>query len=149
MIKAIERLNHCHNPADLTVTLPFSLRQKSRFKCTADSGEEIGFFLDRGKVLRDGDMILSEDDRYIKIVAADEEVVTATSDNHLTLNQACYHLGNRHVPLQIAESWCRFQPDHVLQEMVESLGLSTSIEMAPFEPESGAYGEHSHHHHHD
>jgi urease accessory protein len=87
----------------------------------------------------------------IQIRAAEESVSTATAPDQLTLQRACYHLGNRHVPLQISDSWIRYLKDHVLDDMVVLLGLTITHEQAPFEPEVGAY-HHSHQHsdhHHD
>ncbi|WP_455202405.1 urease accessory protein UreE [Kaarinaea lacus] len=130
--------------AQASLSLPFELRQKSRFKANLDSGEEVGLILPRGRVLRGGDCLKAENGLIIELKAAQESVSTATAPDPLTLQRACYHLGNRHVPLQITEGWIRYLADHVLDDMVVSLGLTISHEQAPFEPEVGAY-----HHHHD
>lgn len=133
-----------------TLTLPFELRQKARLHATLDNGEEVGLFLPRGHILRDGQILKAETGEYIKILAANENVHTATSDDPVLLARACYHLGNRHLPLQITQQWIRFGHDHVLAEMVSNLGLHVEQEQAPFEPESGAYSNtHSHGHSHE
>ena len=132
-----------------TLTLPFELRQKARLRATLDNGEEVGLFLPRGNILRDGDVLHAKTGEYVKIIAANEQVHTASSDDATLLARACYHLGNRHVPLQITPGWVRFGHDHVLAEMVENLGLNITAEQAPFEPESGAYAQgHNHGHSH-
>jgi urease accessory protein len=130
-------------PADADLTLPFQLRTKSRLRTVLPSGEEVGLILERGSVLRDGDLLLADDGRVIRIVAASEAVSTVTAANPLALMRASYHLGNRHVALQIGPGWLRYQHDHVLDEMVRGLGLDVRVEEAPFEPEAGAYGGHS------
>ena len=130
--------------AQASLSLPFELRQKSRLRANLDTGEEVGLMLPRGRVLRGGDCLKAENGLIIELKAAEELVSTATAPDALTLQRACYHLGNRHVPLQITENWIRYLKDHVLDDMVVSLGLTISHEQAPFEPETGAY-----HHHHD
>ncbi len=131
-----------------TLTLPFDSRQKSRLRATLDDGTEIGLFLPRGTVLRHGDCLRATDGRVISVQAATETVSTVSATDLLQLTRAAYHLGNRHVPLQIGSGWLRYRHDHVLDEMVEHLGLQVTVESATFEPEAGAYGG-GHHHHHD
>lgn len=140
-----------------TLTLPFELRQKSRLKAQLDDGNEVGLILSRGELLRGGDYLRAENNLLIKVLAADESVSTVKHKDPLMLSRACYHLGNRHVPLQISESWVRYVHDHVLDDMVKGLGLEVTCEQAPFEPEGGAYGGghghshndgHEHHHAH-
>ncbi len=131
--------------------LPFDERKRGRLKATADSGREIGLFLQRGEVLRDGALLQAESGEVVRIKASQESVTTARCDDPLLFARACYHLGNRHVPLQIGNNWLRYQHDHVLDEMVSLLGLAVCHEQAPFEPENGAYHGHghSHGHHHE
>ena len=123
-----------------TLTLPFELRKKSRLKEKLDDGTEVGLILSRGELLRGGDYLRAENNLIIKIVAATESVSTIRHDDHLMLMQASYHLGNRHVPLQINKDWVRYEHDHVLDDMVKGLGLNVDVESAAFEPEAGAYG---------
>jgi len=147
MLKFTKRLE-TFEAADLTLTLPFDQRIKGRLKVILDSGEEAGVFLDRGPILRGGDCIATDDGVVAEIKAATETVSTVHSDNSLLLSRVCYHLGNRHTPLQIGEGFARYQHDHVLDEMVRGLGLEPVCEQAPFEPEPGAYGEHHSDHAH-
>jgi urease accessory protein len=122
-----------------TLTLPFELRQKSRLLTRLDDGEEIGLLLPRGTVLRHGDLLCIEDGRVARVIAAPEDVSTAATTEPPRLARACYHLGNRHVPVQIDDAWLRYRYDYVLDAMVEALGLEVIRERAPFEPETGAY----------
>ena len=134
---------------DLTLTLPYELRQKSRLRANLDNGEEIGLLLPRGTVLRGGDCLKSETGEVILVQAAEEVVSTVYEKDPTRFARACYHLGNRHVPLQIGQGWLRYLHDHVLDDMLKGLGLTVSCERAPFEPEAGAYGGGHQHHHHD
>jgi urease accessory protein len=133
---------------DDQLILPFDRRQKSRLRIRLESGEEAGLFLKRGTILRGGDRLLASDGRIVRVVAADEPVMRVTADTPIRLMCAAYHLGNRHVPLQIGEGWLRLEQDHVLKEMLLGLGVQVANETAPFEPEAGAYGG-GHRHHHD
>jgi len=137
-LKLDRSIDHPRSP-DRQLTLPFGERSKSRLRAVLDNGEEAGLFLERGSVLRHGDLLLADDGRVVQVRAAAESVSTAHSDDALVLARACYHLGNRHVALQIGTGWLRYQHDHVLDDMVRGLGLSVSAELAPFEPEAGAY----------
>ena len=142
MILSINELLNESAKSDATLTLSFEQRQKSRLRVTLDSGEEVGLNLPRGTVLRSGDQLRAEDGCVIEVCAAAEPVTTAfTEDAHL-LARAAYHLGNRHVALQIG--WVRYLADHVLDAMVGGLGLGIVHEERPFEPEIGAYLGSSH-----
>ena len=137
---------------DTTLTLVKDQREKSRLKVELDNGQEAGLFFTKGTTFQDGDLIISDDGKLlVEIKASPETVSTVYCDNPLQLARACYHLGNRHVPLQIGEGFARYQHDHVLDDMLRGLGLEVISEQAPFEPESGAYsgGGHSHSHSHD
>ena len=126
--------------ADARLELPFELRKKSRLRAELENGETIGLFLPRGTVLRHGTMLRSTEGRIIVVCAAPEDVSTVhSSDTHL-LTRVAYHLGNRHVPLQVERDFLRYQHDHVLDDMVRGLGADVHFEQAPFEPEAGAYG---------
>lgn len=132
-----------------SVTLSFDQRVKSRLKVELDNGEAAGLLLPRGCILKHGDRIVAESGEVVAVRAADETVSTVYVTDPVLMARACYHLGNRHVALQIDAGFVRYQHDHVLDEMVEGLGLSVICEQAPFEPEAGAYhgGGHSHSHH--
>jgi len=122
--------------------LPFESRQKSRLKTKLVSGEEVGLILPRGEILRGGDLVTASDGRVIEIVAEPEKVLHIETKD---LARVAYHLGNRHVPVQVGEGFLRITEDHVLEEMVQKLGARVSHLEAPFEPEAGAYaGGHQH-----
>jgi len=134
------------SPASASVTLPLDLRLKTRQRVTLNTGEDAGIFLEKGAILRGGEKLQSEDGLIVEIIAADEQVSSIYVDDSLALAKAAYHLGNRHIPLQIDAGFLRYQHDHVLDEMVKGFGLDVTVEMAPFEPEGGAYqtGNHAH-----
>jgi urease accessory protein len=125
--------------------LPFDLRQKSRQRATLASGEEVAIELPRGQVLRGGDWVVASDGRVIEVVAAVESILHVECDSAQALARAAYHLGNRHVPVQVGEGWLRIAADHVLARMLEGLGARLTPMQAAFEPEAGAYGAHHHH----
>lgn len=131
-----------------SLTLPLEQRVRARLRVTLDDGREAGLFLDRGPIMRGGDLLQAEDGTVIEIVAAQEAVsVVKTDDPHL-LARVCYHLGNRHTPLQILPGELRYSHDHVLDDMVQGLGVTPGFAKLPFEPEPGAYGEHGSDHAH-
>ena len=127
-----------------SLTLSFDQRVKSRQRVTLDNGQEAGLMLPRGAVLQQGQGIQAESGEIVRIVAADESVSSVYVDEPLMIARSCYHLGNRHIPLQITAGFIRYQHDHVLDDMLRGLGLQVICEKAPFEPEAGAYGGHSH-----
>jgi urease accessory protein len=141
--------------ADTSVTLPLHLRIKSRLRVTLDDGRDAGLFLERGTTLKNGEL-LAGDGITVRVRAADETLSIVRSDDPLLLARACYHLGNRHMSIQIMPGELRYPHDHVLDDMLRGLGLEVTIAQAPFEPEPGAYGgsanghgHHHHDHHHD
>lgn len=145
MLMVSQRLLEKRTP-DVQLVLPFDERRKSRLRTTLPGGEEVGLMLERGSMLRGGDQLIGDDGRVIEIVAADEKVSTVRASDPEQLARISYHLGNRHVSLQIGAGWVRYQHDHVLDDMVRGLGSSVDLEYAPFEPEAGAYGAHTHAH---
>jgi len=145
-------------PATDSVALAYDERKRSRLKVTLASGVEAGIFLERGDHLQGGDRLAAEDgSTVVEILAAPEKLIEAIADSPLLFARAAYHLGNRHVPVQILQTenggQLRFQIDHVLADMVRGLGCSVSETEAPFQPEAGAYGAnsgaHGGHHHGD
>jgi urease accessory protein len=134
-----------------TLTLPFDQRRRARLRARLDDGTEVALLLPRGLALRDGDRLRSEDGAaVVRIVAATEELsCVRAADPHLLL-RAAYHLGNRHVALQVEPERLLYQHDHVLDGLARELGLEVSVLKAPFEPETGGYGrdEHGHAHGH-
>ena len=143
---AIERFAEPGSTADERLPLSFELRSKSRLRTRLASGEEVSLLLERGRVLRGGDRLLANDGRIIEVVAADEALLEGRSADPVLLARAAYHLGNRHVAVQLGvdAGWLRFATDHVLRAMVVGLGLPVTEIVAPFEPEGGAYSGHTH-----
>ncbi len=149
----LREIVHSGAPASATlatVTLTLGDRRKSRLRLTLDDGREAALMLTRGSALRDGDVLRADDGTLVLVRAAAESLSIATTpDAHLLLRGA-YHLGNRHVPLQLGDGWLAYEHDHVLDDMVRGLGLNVEPRNAPFEPEGGAHGHsHEHGHHHD
>ncbi|MEO6078650.1 MAG: urease accessory protein UreE [Steroidobacteraceae bacterium] len=131
------------------LVLPFELRQRSRLLAVMDSGEEVGLLMPRGTVLRGGDRLQSSDGRLVEVVAAPEEVSIIRSSDGRLLARAAYHLGNRHIAVQITAESIRYLKDHVLDDMLRGLGLKVTNDILPFEPEAGAYSSaHEHEHSH-
>lgn len=125
--------------------LPFELRQKSRLRARLDSGEEVALVLPRGEILRGGDLLAASDGRVIEVIAAPEKLLHVTCATPRALARCAYHLGNRHVPVEVGEAYLRLAADHVLEEMLRKLGAALEQVEAPFEPEPGAYaGGHRH-----
>ena len=133
-----------------TVELDWDVRQKSRFEATDSSGRQIGVFLPRGTVARGGDVLVAEDGSLIKVVAAPQSVLRITHcSNHgspYDLIRAAYHLGNRHVPIELKPDHLKIEPDHVLADMLRAMHLIVNTVEESFEPENGAYatGGHAH-----
>lgn len=125
---------------DDRLVLPFERRQKSRLRTRLESGAEVGLFLERGTILREGDFLQSEDGLLIRVVAAAEQVYLVRCSSTLQLMRAAYHLGNRHVPLEIGAGWLKLKRDAVLRDMLLGLGATVSDAELPFDPEAGAYG---------
>jgi len=132
-------------PADCgVVVLDYARREKTRQRATLETGEEIAIKVPRGTVLHGGDLLCSPSGRFVRVVARDESVSTVRAKSAEVLARAAYHLGNRHVWLQVGPGWIRYLADHVLDDMVRGLGLNPVAEITPFEPEAGAYSVHSH-----
>ena len=149
MILLTQRLGEAGH-ISATATLSLDTRIKSRVRITLDDGREAGLMLERGQLIRGGELLADAQGlEVVRVLAAAEQVSTVRCDDPLLLARAAYHLGNRHVPLQIARAFVRYQHDHVLDDMVRGFGLQVSVEQAPFEPEAGAYqsAPHSHTHH--
>ena len=143
------RLSPNEGSAQDRVVLDHLQREKGRLKAVTEAGAELRIFLDRGKTLEVGELLQSRCGRVIEVLAAIEPVLHANARDWQSFSRACYHLGNRHVKIQVGDRWLRITPDHVLARMLQQLGLEVSEERATFIPESGAYagGKHGHHHH--
>jgi urease accessory protein len=134
-----------------SVELDWDVRQKSRFECTDSLGRRLGVFLPRGAVTRGGDVLVAEDGSLIKVFAAPQPVLVITHcTEHGTpfdLARAAYHLGNRHVPIELRPDHLKIEPDHVLADMLRGMHLVVREANEAFEPESGAYAAaHGHDH---
>ena len=142
-----------------TVSLDWDVRQKSRFDATDSQGRALGVFLPRGAVVRGGDVLVAEDGSLIAVQAAPQPVLQVTPckehGSGFDLVRAAYHLGNRHVPLELKPDHLKLEPDHVLADLLRQMHLTVTEAQAPFEPESGAYapgataGGHDHGHSHE
>lgn len=133
-----------------TVELDWDLRQKSRFETTDSQGRAIGVFLPRGTLLRGGDVLVAQDGSLIRVVAAPQAVLRISCcTQHGTafdLTRAAYHLGNRHVPIELQPDHLKIEPDHVLAEMLRAMHLIVTAVTEAFEPEGGAYASAGHAH---
>ena len=148
-----------------TVELDWDVRQKSRFDATDSTGRQLGVFLPRGTVVRGDDVLVAEDGSLIRVIAASQSVLRITHcTDHGTphdLIRAAYHLGNRHVPIELKPDHLKIEPDHVLADMLRAMHLIVNAVEESFEPENGAYAtgghahgahdshDNAHDHHHD
>jgi len=136
-----------------TVVLDWDTRQKSRFDSDDSQGRQLGVFLPRGTAVRGGDVLVAEDGSLIKVVAQPQPVMRITPcAEHgapFDLVRAAYHLGNRHVQIELRPEHLQIEPDHVLAEMLVKMHLDVVELLAPFEPEGGAYSAHAGHTGHD
>ncbi len=131
-----------------SVELDWEVRQKSRFDATDSGGRHLGVFLPRGSVVRGGDVLVAEDGSVITVVAAPQSVLKITyCSAHgapYDLIRAAYHLGNRHVPIELKPDHLKIEPDHVLADMLRAMHLNVNAVDEPFEPENGAYATGGH-----
>jgi urease accessory protein len=144
------QLNH-HSPLVTTdrLSLTAEERSKSRHPYITDGGQEVYLQLRRGTNLRQGDRLQAADESLIvEILAKPEQVMVVSAQHPLDLLQAAYHLGNRHVPLEITDDYLYLLPDSVLQDMLLQRGLKVEEADRPFQPQAGAYQATPHHHHH-
>jgi urease accessory protein len=133
-----------------SLTLAFELRRRARLRARLDSGAEVGLLLERGSSLKHGDRLASRDGQLIVEIRARAELLsTVEVADRLLLTRAAYHLGNRHVPLQIEPGRLSYQHDHVLDGLLHELGLHVQVVERPFEPEPGGYSGHGHGHEHE
>ena len=135
-----------------TVELDWDTRQKSRFEARDSEGRSIGVFLPRGTVVRGGDVLVADDGSLGRVLAAPQAVLKITHcAQHGTpfdLIRAAYHLGNRHVPIELKPEHLKIEPDHVLADMLRAMHLIVHAVQEAFEPESGAYASGAHTHVH-
>ena len=136
-----------------TVELDWDVRQKSRFECTDSQGRQRGVFLPRGSIVRGGDVLVAEDGSVVRVLARPQPVMVVRpgeKGSAFDLLRAAYHLGNRHVAIELQPDHLKIEPDHVLAQMLRAMRLVVTDTFGPFEPEGGAYGGHGAHedHHH-
>jgi urease accessory protein len=128
-----------------TITLDWDTRQKSRFDATDSAGRALGVFLPRGNVVRGGDVLVAEDGSLIRVEAAPQTVLRITActqhGSAFDLMRAAYHLGNRHVPIELKPDHLKIEPDHVLADMLRAMHMTVTEVSEAFEPEGGAYGD--------
>jgi urease accessory protein len=129
-----------------TLTLDWDTRQKSRFDATDSQGRALGVFLPRGAVVRGGDVLVAEDGSLVRVQAAPQDVLRITActehGSPFDLTRAAYHLGNRHVTIELQPDHLKIEPDHVLADMLRAMHMTVVAVSEPFEPENGAYGDH-------
>ena len=129
-----------------TVSLDWDVRQKSRFQTEDSTGRVLSVFLQRGQVVRGGDVLVADDGSLIKVEAAPQTLMRISActahDSPFDLTRAAYHLGNRHVPIELQPDHLKIEPDNVLAEMLRAMHLIVSTVEEAFEPEGGAYGSH-------
>lgn len=141
-----QKLSQAPTRIDLPLPLTAEERQKARQRIELETGEVIHFQLPRGSHIHTGEYFQNAEGTVtVQAIAKPEAVITVRSSDPLKLLKAAYHLGNRHVPLEVTLEYLRFSPDHVLEAMVEGFGVELETETAPFFPETGAYGGHHHH----
>ena len=137
-----------------TVELDWDVRQKSRFDATDSLGRTLGVFLPRGTLVRGGDVLVAEDGSLIRVIAAPQPVLVITANaehgSAFDLTRTAYHLGNRHVPIELTPDHLKIEPDHVLADLLRAMHLTVREATEAFEPEGGAYsaGGHGHDHAH-
>ena len=145
-----------------TVSLDWDVRQKSRFEVVDSAGRQLGIFLARGSVVRGGDVLVAEDGSLLRVIAAPQPVLHISHcpqhGSAFDLIRAAYHLGNRHVPIELKPDHLKIEPDHVLADLLRAMHLIVREETSTFEPENGAYlahadshahNDHDHDHDHD
>jgi urease accessory protein len=134
----------------VTVELDWDVRQKSRFDCTDSAGRQLGVFLPRGNTVRGGDVLVAEDGSLVRVLAAPQTVLRITHcaahGSPYDLIRAAYHLGNRHVQIELKPDHLKIEPDHVLADMLQAMHLIVNTVNEPFEPEAGAYAQGGHVH---
>ena len=130
------------------IELDWDVRQKSRFDATDSAGRALGIFLPRGTLVRGGDVLIAEDGSLIKVIAAPQPVLVitacATHGSPFDLTRAAYHLGNRHVPIELKPYHLKIEPDHVLADLLRAMHLTVQEATEAFEPEGGAYASTGH-----
>lgn len=131
------------------LTLDFDARHRRRIRLTTDQGEEVLLDLPKAVAMAEGDGLLLENGKWLRVQAAAELVVEVRHKDPNQLMRLAWHLGNRHLPTEIQNQLLRIRPDHVIEDMLRGFGADLVVMQAPFQPEGGAYTSHGHHHDHD
>ena len=131
------------------LTLDFDARHRRRIRLTTDQGEEVLLDLPKAVAMAEGDGLLLEDGKWLRVQAAAELVVEVRHKDPAQLMRLAWHLGNRHLPTEMQNQLLRIRPDHVIEDMLRGFGADLVVMQAPFQPEGGAYTSHGHHHDHD
>ena len=135
--------HHHHSSPPLILCLTAEERTRSRHSFSTEDKTPVQLQLPRGTTLQEGDLLTTDaGDILVQVSAKPEQVLTVTSDDSINLLRAAYHLGNRHVSLEITPNYLRLTPDPVLAGMLTQLGLEVIAEVAPFCPQGGAYSHH-------
>lgn len=129
-----------------TLTLRFDERSRRRVRLTTDQGEAVLLDLPKPVRLAGGDGLADEAGGWLKVVAADEDVLEVHGDEVGHIARLAWHLGNRHLPVEVLPDGClRLAYDHVIEDMLTGLGARCDRRRAPFQPEAGAYIPQHHH----
>jgi urease accessory protein len=128
------------------LTLDFDTRHRRRIRLTTDEGKDVLLDLPKAVAMADGDGLRLDDGKWLMIQAAAELVVEIRHQDPNKLMRLAWHLGNRHLPTEIRGKVLRIRPDHVIEDMLQSLGADLLNMQVPFQPEGGAYNSHGHHH---
>ena len=134
------------SPVEGTLTLPYERRQKRRQRIVLDQGIEAALILEHNERPAVGSVLQTAEGYCVRVIAALEDISMVVADDAWELARATYHLGNRHVAVQINSRSISYERDHVLDDMIRGLGLTVVHELATFEPETGAYAKHQHSH---
>jgi urease accessory protein len=129
-----------------SLTLDFDARHRRRIRLTADQGEDILLDLPKAVAMADGDGLQLDDGRWLKVQAAAEHIIEVRHKDPNQLARLAWHLGNRHLPAEIRDQVLRIRPDHVIEDMLHGFGADLVKVQAPFQPEGGAYSDHSDQH---
>lgn len=135
-------------PAKLEMAFIFEERERSQLRFTLPDGREAAFRIERGAPLSEGDRLGTAEGLVLAVRAKPEPLMEVRTRDPHTLARAAYHLGNRHVRLEVGEYWLRLPPDYVLRDMLARLGVEVLDVTVPYQPEAGAYGGGHHHSHH-
>ncbi len=135
-------------PAKEQVMLDYDGRRRRRMTLECLSGFKFLLDLAKAPTLVEGDGLVLENGDMVEVRAAPEALLKITCANPTHLARIAYHLGNRHLPVEVGEGVLYIRIDHVIEQMVIDLGADVRHLDRPFYPEGGAYGEHKGGHSH-